>query len=126
METKNEFVDFVEHTFALAREIFQHLPKKILYTEFDKADDKIDSEKLAFKTTFIFNLLTMAIKSRDHSDENKRVLTDFLNNTCVPLQEIQQYPDYKSSQGQQRPTPFIEKNYKPLSAWEKAQQMQSG
>ena len=99
-ETKNEFVEFVENCFALAKVILKQLPDKNLQLEkIQKADDKVDHEKLAIKTTFILNLLSMSIKTEDQSREsyNRRYLTDFLQNTCVPLQDIQAYPGYNDA-----------------------------
>ena len=87
-DTKNEFVEFVEHCFSLAKVILQQLPKKNLQLDkLKKAEEKVDQEKLAIKTTFILNLLAMSIKTEDQSREssNRRYLTDFLQNTCVPL-----------------------------------------
>ena len=49
-------------------------------------------------------------------------MTDFLQNTCVPYIEIEDYPNYKQNQT----TPFIEKSFKPMSPFEKAQRIQSG
>lgn len=60
-------------------------------------DEKpVEGEKLAIKTTFILNLLSMAIKAEDpnHIERNRRYLTDFLQNTCVTVFDIQSYPNY--------------------------------
>jgi hypothetical protein len=62
-ETKNEFTEFVEHCFSLAKEIFEHLPDKKLSLEVNKPEDGEAHEKLALKTTFIMNLLAMSIKA---------------------------------------------------------------
>ena len=59
------------------------------------AIDKLERERLALKTTFVFNLLATSIASGEvQPDCNKRRLSDFLQNTCVPVQEIHAYPNY--------------------------------
>ena len=55
-------------------------------------------------------------------DTEKRLLTDFLIHTCVPQPEISNFPNFYNMQR----TPEIPKNYKPVSAWEKARKGAAG
>ena len=89
-----------------------------------QSDNKLEGEKLAIKTSFDLNLLSITIKTEEQSKlvNNRRYLTDFLQNTCVPIIEVFNYPNY----GMTNNTPLIQKNYKPMSPWEKAQHIQNG
>ena len=79
-------------------------------------------EKLALQTTFLMNLYAISIRQNKRVPEGtRRFLTDFLQNTCVPFQTVNEYPEYDVNR-----TPFIRQNYKPLSAWDRAQQLQAG
>ena len=97
--------------------------------DFEYADQRLDHEKLALKTTFMFNLLAKAIKSNDYLEPmgTRRILTDFLQNSCVPQNEIAAYPGYFTEQSRPTPdTPLIEKNFKPLTPLQKAEQLKKG
>lgn len=69
-------------------------------------------EKMAIYTTFVFNLLAVSIQRGWLDGDNSRIITDFLQNTCVPLNEVESYPNYYMSEH----TPLIEKNFKRVSA----------
>lgn len=128
-ETKNEFLEFVQHCFQLAKTILNEMPEKSLNTEnLSSYILKLEGEKLAIQTTFLLNLISISIKAEGIGNSmsrrpfHRRFLTDFLQNTCVPFFEIQNYPNYFNKQAP-TPTPFIEKSFKPMSPSEKAQRI---
>jgi len=60
-QAKNEFLQFVRRCFALAHEMLRELPEKKFDVEHER-EERVDTEKLALKTTFIFNLLAVCLR----------------------------------------------------------------
>ena len=91
---KNEFYEFMDHCFKLVKRICTLLDKGGCYMhdkgggasiEFYEDNEKV---KLSLKTAFTFNIQALAIKKGFSTESTRRMLTDFLQNTYVPVEEM--------------------------------------
>jgi hypothetical protein len=69
------------------------LPKRelLVYPDFS---DKSQHEILAIHTTFNMNLQALSLKYGVQTDNNRRILTDFLQSTYISAEEMKKYPAY--------------------------------
>ena len=97
-DPKNEFIDFVEQCYALTQRMME---QRVMHKAIENrsiidlsfTNEKHDYEKLALRTTYTFNLVALSLKKSKELDQPlsesiKRILTDYLHNTCVPMVDI--------------------------------------